>query len=92
MGEKGKLADRYWVKGPTSKLLFMASLRGARVEYFYQIAFTCLKMITNHVHCRTPIEGMVRVSPPPSNCLFMAAPETAFAPEHGMSNSKRLAP
>jgi hypothetical protein len=47
MGRRGKLAYRYLVKGPTSKLHFVISLRGTGVEYFYQIAVTCLKMIAN---------------------------------------------
>jgi hypothetical protein len=56
LGE-GKLADRYLVKGPTSKLHFMVSLGGTGVENFCQIAATCLKMITNPIHCRSRDSG-----------------------------------
>jgi hypothetical protein len=57
LGGRGKFADRYLVKGPTNKLHFMASLCGTGVEYFCQIAATCLKMLTNPIHCRSRGSG-----------------------------------
>jgi hypothetical protein len=63
LGGRGKLADRNLVKGPTSKFHFMASLCGAGVEYFCQIAATCLKMITNPIHCRSRDSGSCFPSP-----------------------------